>query len=650
VEEGGKRPLITNFPERATSDPAQITAWWKDIFTGEVFNHNIGVLTTNLIVVDIDEKNGKNGIAGYASINGHYDTLTISSPNGGYHCYFYGDRVVSSTVDLAGISGVDIRGHNSIVHGPGSEINGKKYEVVVDKPIARIPETIDRLLREPRPKREVPSNYTDIDSDSAIEQATDWIKNHAPLAVEGAGGDSTTYQVSAALVRDYAISVETATEIMLDHWNDRCAPPWGADELRRKIENADNYAVGEIGHGLAESYFAHAKIPDYPTGEHNKNVLGTEAEQSANIMAFGNALPLSAIPKRPWLMTGFLIRGYTTLLPAAGSSGKSILSLTIAAHLALGKNFGNYKTLEAVKSIVYNAEDDLNEQSRRLHALCAAYQFPYEKVRDSIMLLSNETAPLTLVEKKNKVVCVNKRDMDGLIGLADKPDIGMICIDPLVEVHECDEQDNAQMRTVMATFRQIARRANVAMLLPHHTSKPPQGATQSRAGNADVSRGASAIVNSARVVVTLFAATDQDCQKYGITDSESGSLVRLDEAKANLTLASSESTWLKKIGVKLHNGDEVGALMPQEMKGREEASRQAMADIIVSAMKVNNTASMPFKTVIPLLKIANPLYAKQTSAQLKSTVEQTIGEGVEMEDGCSVRVCRESSTPVLVLG
>jgi len=62
-----------------------------------------------------------------------------------------------------------------------------------------------------------------------MERARDYLAN-APLAVEGATGDDTTYKV-AARVKDFGVDRETCAALMAEYWNDRCSPPWALDEL-----------------------------------------------------------------------------------------------------------------------------------------------------------------------------------------------------------------------------------------------------------------------------------------------------------------------------------------------------------------------------------------------------------------------------------
>jgi hypothetical protein len=48
---------------------------------------------------------------------------------------------------------------------------------------------------------------------------------------------------------------------MIDHWNERCEPPWTIDELSVKVANAYRYAQNRPGERTAEAVFASVALP-----------------------------------------------------------------------------------------------------------------------------------------------------------------------------------------------------------------------------------------------------------------------------------------------------------------------------------------------------------------------------------------------------
>jgi hypothetical protein len=106
-------------------------------------------------------------------------------------------------------------------------------------------------------------------------------------------------------------------------------------------------------------------------------------------------------------------------------------------------------------------------------------------------------------------------------------------------------------------------------MLVHHTAKPPQGTSDSHAGNLNTARGASALVGVARVVQTLFSMSPRDAEQHGVQSQDRRFFIRLDDAKATLGLITDEARWFRRVGVTIANGDEVGVLVPEELNPDE---------------------------------------------------------------------------------
>ena len=166
---------------------------------------------------------------------------------------------------------------------------------------------------------------------------------------------------------------------------------------------------------------------------------------------------------------------------------------------------------------------------------------------------------------------IRQPDVDGCIEQIRDHNIGLFVVDPFVETHEVNENSNEQIKMVAAMFREVARATHCAVLLVHHTAKPPQGTSDGHAGNMNTARGASALVGVARVVQTLFAMSDKDAERYDIPPEERHRYLRLDDAKANLGLVNPNANWFRRVGVEIANGDEVGVLEPVELKAKTDS-------------------------------------------------------------------------------
>lgn len=612
LAENGKTPLYDDWPSLATTDPATIHAMWRDPVLRTEHGYNIGTLCDGMVVVDVDAKNGKDGHNEYVQMHGgHYQTLVVQTPTGGYHCYFNGPD--SSNASLS--DAVDIRSHHGFVVAPGSTIDGVPYSVVVDSPLSYVPDGVSRKLRAPDERRAT-SVTAAIDSAASVEAGVRYLQS-APVAVEGARGDETTFITAARLVREFALSVPVAYELLAEHWNPRCLPPWEPQELLTKVENAAEYGTADLGRLDPSVTFASVNLEPPPS------VFAQAAVQ------FGNALDVHSIPPRPWMMDRLLMLHETTLLLAAGSAGKSSLSLAIVAHLALGRDFGPYTCRTACRSIVYNGEDDRAEQSRRLYAVCQSYNLDYREVKPHVVLLSAQDIDLRLVAAQNRTPLANDAVINQLVEFASDPDVGLIVYDPLVDVHDVDEGDNPHMNFVMKTIQNVARRANVASLVLHHTSKTGSTRQEDRVGNMDIARGASGIVNKSRISFTLMNASLQDCEEFGLQEAERLTWARMDDAKMNMALASDKATWFRKEGCRIPSGDVVGVLRHAELTKSTTHIRARISDILVATMTANAQASMTIGQAVAVVKTEEPLFANKTDADVKKRIEGLFATAVE---------------------
>lgn len=277
------------------------------------------------------------------------------------------------------------------------------------------------------------------------------------------------------------------------------------------------------------------------------------------------------IPRRRWLVGSFAIRGQLTVLVAPPGAGKSTLGISLGVAAATGRGEIVGETVhETVKAWVWNNEDDKAELRRRLAAVMHHWNVAPGDLRGRLALNSGSERPLIVARTTKEGIVLRLPDIDAIIKLVKSEGIGLLIVDPFVETHEVDENDNAQIKAVAAMWREVARRASCAVILVHHTGKPPAASPDAWAGSLHASRGASSLAGVARIVRTLFGMSERDAEKLGLEPEERHRFVRLDDAKANLSLASSSARWFQRIAVTIANGDEVGALVPADPASKGE--------------------------------------------------------------------------------
>ena len=129
--------VLESWKYESTTNLNQIDYWWN-----KNPNYNIGLVTGNgLLVIDIDVKNGKDGLQ---SIKKHGKglptTAIIKTPSGGYHLYYHVNKTISNRVNL--YDGIDIRGDGGYVLGIGSKTDKGIYMLYKDVPIANANEKV----------------------------------------------------------------------------------------------------------------------------------------------------------------------------------------------------------------------------------------------------------------------------------------------------------------------------------------------------------------------------------------------------------------------------------------------------------------------------------------------------------------------------
>ncbi|MFF1513839.1 bifunctional DNA primase/polymerase [Streptomyces sp. NPDC058305] len=165
---GDKRPAISDWETRATTDPERITRAWS------VGSFNVGIATgpSGLIVIDLDKPkhpgdtpsdhwaqydvtDGSDVLAVLCEHHGQPfpgDTYTVRTWSGGTHLYFLapeGEPLRNTAGDSARGLGwkVDTRAWGGLAAGAGSTVAGHPYEITRDRPVAPLPGWLAELLR-----------------------------------------------------------------------------------------------------------------------------------------------------------------------------------------------------------------------------------------------------------------------------------------------------------------------------------------------------------------------------------------------------------------------------------------------------------------------------------------------------------------------
>lgn len=240
------------------------------------YPHNYAIVVKEgMIVIDVDPRHFTDGDDSLKRLCIDYDidlntTFVVKSGrgDGGLHAYFsaptgyYNFNDLKHRIDGKWVNkypGVEFKGRRHYLVGPGSihPDTGAAYKIVNGDPadLAGLPqELLTRIERPVAPEGEL---YID-DSPENQQRYVVYLKN-TTAAVELHRGDETTWR-TALKGRDMGLSEPTTYDLMVEHYNTRCSPPWDLNELRVKVANAYTYAHKQRGN------------------EHPHNVFGTPDE------------------------------------------------------------------------------------------------------------------------------------------------------------------------------------------------------------------------------------------------------------------------------------------------------------------------------------------------------------------------------------
>lgn len=322
---GEKKPKSKNWQRLATLEPSKIA----ELFDGKTCN--VGVLTDGRLVLDIDALKGGLDWSRRSELP---RTFTIRTARGGFHHYYdLPDGVTLSGSVETVAPGIDVRANGNLAIGPGSVFDGRSYVVEDDAPITEAPGWLIALCATCRaPKSEV-RTVGDLDSPTAIESARAYLQGPAPEAIEGSGGDTTTYKV-ACFVLDRGVTPETALDLMLEHWNNRCSPPWEPDDLEKKVQNAAQHRQAAIGRDNPAVGFVPIILPT------------SEAEDVDGVLEFSSEVTREEIMAASLrdIVKGMIAPAMSATLYGETGVGKSHIALDLAFHVAHGLDYHSIKT------------------------------------------------------------------------------------------------------------------------------------------------------------------------------------------------------------------------------------------------------------------------------------------------------------------
>lgn len=256
------------------------------------------------------------------------------------------------------------------------------------------------------------------------------------------------------------------------------------------------------------------------------------------------------LPTRQWLMGHWFLRGEVTTVIAPGGSGKSTILHTVALSLVSGKPLlGKSLPRGPVGVWVFNLEDGTDELQRQVAAACAHHSISREMCAGRLFLDSGLCQPLrTAIENRDSFE-LQEPVFEQVAATIRANTIGALIVDPFVSSHGVHESSNEAIDAIAKRWKRLAQETGCAVVLVHHTRK-----LGGREATAEDGRGAVALRDAARVVLTLNPMSEREAESLGIANPQlRRSLVRIDVGKANRA-PPDEATWICLSSQSLANG------------------------------------------------------------------------------------------------
>lgn len=328
---------------------------------------------SGIFVVDLDSAEA---VDAFSALGECPETLTVQTPRG-LHLYFEhpgGFHVGNSAGSLT--KGVDVRGDGGFVVGPGSpHRSGGRYELAVDVAPAPAPAWLLEWLRArpaPAPTQAYEGDVSDeVEKEYRRTVYTRYLRDEARPCVQGQGGDAVLFEVVQRGAYDLRLPVDDVLELVREHYDPRCSPPWGdelEDRVRHKARDAKTKStrmrIEPPPRDMAGMFAA-------PTPEQKLEALDSAlpaAVPKKNVGIFWDDWDAPLEPPQ-WLVDGLIPVSTVGGFVAHGSSLKTWTALSLASAVAQGVPWLDKYTTRKGRVIVLDYESGEYELRRRVRLL-----------------------------------------------------------------------------------------------------------------------------------------------------------------------------------------------------------------------------------------------------------------------------------------
>lgn len=206
----------------ASKDKEEIKKMWS---RPGAEDFNIGVATgmqSQLVVLDVDVKNGSLGKESLKRINGLSPTLIASTPSGGWHYYYFYEKPLQGKIGF--YPGLDFKAEGGYVVAPGSKLDEGVYEWVdSEHPVTRFPDVLLSIFNE---KKEDEPKWKILERGEKIRQSG---RNITLASIAG------LYRWSGMSKDEISVAIKTIN-------GSRCEPPLPDRDVMGIVNSINKYS------------------------------------------------------------------------------------------------------------------------------------------------------------------------------------------------------------------------------------------------------------------------------------------------------------------------------------------------------------------------------------------------------------------------
>lgn len=219
--------------------------------------------------------------------------------------------------------------------------------------------------------------------------------------------------------------------------------------------------------------------------------------------------------------------------------------------LATGKPLLGKTVWEKPKRAWYwNLEDDREELDRQITSAALHHRIPPDAIAGRLWIDSGPDG---------QGLCTASEDGDGfklLLPVYDalrdaliEREIDVLIVDPFVSSHAADENSNTRIDAIAKAWAAVAKAARCSIVLVHHSRK-----LGGQKVTAELSRGAVALINAARIALVLNRMDPEEARGFGLAgEAERQGYFSVQDDKHNRAPAE-KADWFRFVSVELGNG------------------------------------------------------------------------------------------------